>query len=290
MSAPLPTASRWNTHSRSRYPGLWDGIVHAWCPSVLWGGAACKPTHSGANTRDLSIGTNPLDQCWEVSGGGLSLKNTATTVEAFHAGTATELNTASVRSYACWARVPYTSMIFFLWDLAVGVNQRTIILAVNGSGQLNSWWSLYGSDNGTNVVGGSVVANTWNHYVQQWDEQKSERQVFLNGKLTLTAAQGAASTTASNNRLGVLAVPGRAGDNVAWFDYQRAALGNVDDIRLYRRALHSEEIRLLATRRAIAYEPKYRPAYYTETDAGSGGGVASRPYAYQSARMIGAGR
>lgn len=39
MTAPLPTASRWNTYSRSRYPRLWDGCEHAWCPSVIAGGA-----------------------------------------------------------------------------------------------------------------------------------------------------------------------------------------------------------------------------------------------------------
>jgi hypothetical protein len=47
--------------------------------------------------------------------------------------------------------------------------------------------------------------------------------------------------------------------------------------------LHPEEIRLLARRRAIAYEPATRPAYYNETDAG-GGGVA-KPVLFHSYYM-----
>jgi hypothetical protein len=57
--------------------------------------------------------------------------------------------------------------------------------------------------------------------------------------------------------------------------------GQIDDVRLYGRALHSSEIRLLASRRGIAYEmaPRswsaqqiaaYRARYYSQV---IGGGV-----------------
>jgi hypothetical protein len=71
-------------------------------------------------------------------------------------------------------------------------------------------------------------------------------------------------------------------------DASLLANGIMDDVRIYSRALHPMEWRLLATRRAIAYEPEYQPAYFSEIDAG--GGITSRPYAWQSARIIGAGR
>jgi hypothetical protein len=49
--------------------------------------------------------------------------------------------------------------------------------------------------------------------------------------------------------------------------------GQMDDIRMYTRILYPEEFRILARRRAIAYEPAYRPILFGET--GGGGGVAN---------------
>jgi hypothetical protein len=56
----------------------------------------------------------------------------------------------------------------------------------------------------------------------------------------------------------------------------------IDDLRVYDRALHPEEFRLLARRRAIAYEPATQPSYYTETD--TGGGIA-KPVLFHSYYM-----
>jgi hypothetical protein len=74
---------------------------------------------------------------------------------------------------------------------------------------------------------------------------------------------------------------------VSWGDYVTSAgrglrlNGQIDDMRIYDRVLNREEIRLLATRRAIAYEPEYQPAYYMEPAAG---GVA-KPVLFHSYYM-----
>lgn len=273
MTAPLPTASRWNTYSRSRYPRLWDRCEHAWCPSVIAGGATVFPLAN--RSRSFGVGSNLLADVWQVSSGGYSLRNTGTTTEAFIPGTASQLNWSILRAFAGWFSVSGYAGLFWMWDLVGGVNQRTMQLSANANGTLTNYWSTNGFDDGTPLTTTLSLKPGFNHCGLQWNEQQQVRQIFLNGVLAASEARATVNLSPTTNRLGILATPALTGN--------ASFIGNVDDIRIYSRALHPEEWRLLATRRAIAYEPATRPAYYTETDAG-GGGVA-KPVLFHSYYM-----
>jgi hypothetical protein len=143
----------------------------------------------------------------------------------------------------------------------------------NGSTQFGFGVSQYGD-----AVGTHVNDFLWHHLAIV--NVNSLWSVYLDGAFKVSKTM---TTSPLSTALLIGASTPSLGDN-------NVTRGHVwDDLRVYLRDLHPEEIRLLATRRAIAYEPAYRPAYYSETDAG-GGGVMSRPYAWQSARIIGAGR
>jgi hypothetical protein len=130
---------------------------------------------------------------------------------------------------------------------------------------------------GIDVNGDSVFAaandTLWHHVAAT--NSGNTHLIYLDGVLAASKTMTTA-TTAGSMLIGAITGGIVASRGI----YQ-------DDMRVYSRVLHPEEIRLLARRRAIAYEPAYRPAYYMEPAAG---GVTSRPYAWQSAKLIGAGR
>jgi hypothetical protein len=150
----------------------------------------------------------------------------------------------------------------------------------------NSGNNIIGLFEGLRWIATNVAIGTGWHHIAMVIDASGYPSFYLDGKLVYSDAAGQmlqiGSQGSGNTNLGGYQSNFSPG-------YPRFFAGPADDWRAYDRILHPEEIRILARRRAIAYEPAYRPAYYTETDAG-GGGVTSRPYAYQSARMIGAGR
>jgi hypothetical protein len=126
---------------------------------------------------------------------------------------------------------------------------------------------------GIDVNGDSVFAaandTLWHHVAAT--NSGSTHLIYLDGVLAASKTMTTA-TTAGSMLIGAITGGIVASRGI----YQ-------DDMRVYFRVLHPEEIRLLARRRAIAYEPATRPAYYNETDAG-GGGVA-KPVLFHSYYM-----
>ena len=287
MTAPLPTANRWNTHARSRYPRLWDGCVGAWCPSLGVTGTRLFDTSPYANWGTITNAA--ANTVWSVNGGGYCLDLDGTDDRVDCSTLASRINPLTRGSISLWVRLDsLASNIYFGLCDSTDPNGWTLFY-YNAGGSPNNR-TYFGVYEGNGLIANQPFAGCpdpvigeWNHYCVTQDGANAV-VTFRGVRYGASPASGAWFSSVSN------------ANDVSWGDYVNASgrglrlNGQIDDMRLYDRALHPEEIRLLATRRAIAYEPVYRPAYYTETDAGGGGGATSRPYAYQSARMIGAGR
>ena len=266
MTAPLPTASRWNTYRRSKYPKLWDGCVGAWCPSL---GVTGARLHDYSQRMAWATPTAYGATNWAVERGGYAYD--------FKSG---EYATTGVngptgdRAVSLWYRSYYTFTAIEQYDIFLSFGQNSTDQNFSiGKAALSAWGGptvprIFVTQNG-NSISVTQTDNLWHHVCAT--NTGSTWSLFIDGALVETKSM---NTTNTAGPIMISAYPGAALVSSGHY---------TDDIRVYSRVLHPEEIRLLATRRAIAYEPVYRPAYYTETDAG-GGGVA-KPVLFHSYYM-----
>lgn len=281
MTAPLPTASRWNTYSRSRYPALWNGCVAAWCPSL---GPSGSRLHDYSRRNNWGTLTN-MDPAtdWVVSGGAYALdfdgsNDNVTTLSTFAPGAGPMTvaywydgrNTAQYNLHVTQRPASFNSSIHSCWGIGQGnynigpVNTLRIGVLLYTPGNYRVWFS------------DSNFCDKMRHYA--FTTTGSAITVYVDG------VEVSGVTTALGNwpdipATSAIAIGGSQDGTVA-------TNGIIDDVRIYSRALHPEEWRLLARRRAIAYEPAYRPAYYTETDTG---GATPWLYARRRSQIIGSG-
>jgi hypothetical protein len=268
MSAPLPTASRWNTYSRSRYPRLWDGCVGAWCPSLGHTGnrlhdysrrmAWATPTAYGATNWAVERGGYGYDiqsgQYLTTNVNGPTGDKSASIWVRVYGTVTTQYTGYSPISWgAVNTLTAGTSLIF---DIDPSVNATQTSWTITQIGASNGF--TYSIDGLWHHVGFSNTGNTWTMYFDGIQKTSfSLTTATQAGQISFGAIM---QTTPSYISKGFV----------------------LDDMRVYSRVLNLEEWRLLATRRAIAYEPEYQPAYYTE--AGTGGGVA-KPVLFHSYYM-----
>ena len=153
-------------------------------------------------------------------------------------GTATSLGFSSVRTISCWVNTLTTgTYILGLWDLVVGVNQRTFGLYVDPStSTFASIWSPDGvNDPAVLYDTTNVQLNTWYNLVCIF--RSGVRELWKNGVLVSSLSQAAIYTSASTSRLGFGALPGRSSDTpVAFFNGRGAS------VQLYNRALSAAEV------------------------------------------------
>lgn len=281
MSAPLPIAHRRNTYARSRYPRLWDGCVGAWCPSLGVSGYRVPDYTTAMNWGTLTSMDPATD--WVVSRGGYALdfdgaNDRVVTGSTYASGTGAfsvafwwdGRDTAQYNMLVTQRANAFNSASDHTWGIGNGnyaigpANTKKIgvLLYTPGNyrihltiGDFNSGMRHYGF-----VATGSTV------------------DIYVDGIAVSQSVANVAGSYPNITQLNSVAFGGSPGA-----DASLLANGIMDDVRIYSRALHPMEWRLLATRRAIAYEPATRPAYYTETDAG-GGGVA-KPVLFHSYYM-----
>jgi len=270
MSAPLPTASRWNTYSRSRYPRLWDGCVGAWCPSLGHTGSRLFDASPYANWGTITNAAS--DTVWSVNNGGYCLDLDGTDDRVDCSTLASRINPLTRGSISLWVRfdtVASAQALFAMSD-STDVN-GWVVFYLNPDGTANNRLNFGVYEANAFVINNPFsscpdpVVGQWNHYVLTQDGVNAV-VTFRGVRYGVNQATGAWFANVSG------------ANDVSWGDNTRSSgrylrlNGQIDDMRLYDRVLHPEEIRLLARRRAIAYEPEYQPAYFMEPAAG--GGVA----------------
>ncbi len=132
------------------------------------------------------------------------------------------------------------------WKL-LGANNGYILIDEGGSGSPGKWRAAFRPDNSGNaeasvVASASITQNAWNHLVMTWNKSGSVYTIalYVNG-----TSQGSTTWTGSVGSSGVGNFNfGKSGDYPDNY-FQ----GNVDDVRVYSRALSASEIADLAAGR-----------------------------------------
>jgi len=222
------------------YPELWRGCVGAWNPGL-------GPT--GLTLRDWSGGCNH----------GTFFNASASTSWSVSAGRYTVDFPTSANEYVSCANPQLggsSQMTLSYWLIRTGNNS-----AANGNGVVGAWGlqgvgssnqfvSLFVSNAIRFTVGaGTVVGVTASQSIDLGSlyhiaciYDGAAVQIYVNGMLGGSAAiSGAIVAGTGQLRFGNYAV-------------SEQSICSIDDVRIYPRAVSQNEIRLLASRRGIAYE------------------------------------
>lgn len=259
MSAPLPTANRWNTHARSRYPALWDRCVGAWCPSLGVSGARLADASRFGNWATLTNMDPATD--WVVDDGGYALDFDGANDVVQTIANIPELGTTG--TLCCWVKFRTVNTgTHGVLSMQYGSSPSDTYVLINQFGDTIFW---YWGTQSPSFLAGSCGTGRWRHVAM------ANNGISVIGYIDgVSVGSGTSMVSAAAQILKIGSFANLTID------------GQIDDARVYSRALYPEEIRILARRRAISYEPAYRPAYYTETDAGGGG---AKPVLFHSYYM-----
>jgi hypothetical protein len=226
--------------SEARYPQLWQGRVFAACPSVQ--GPA------GLNVYD-------------TTGGGKhgTLVNMSAASDWLRSNGTYALNFAGTRKVTHTRPIISGTQGFTLsvWVYLTGTTGYRTVCGNYGSGnstgvQITIWQATGGVPaNAPTVYYGSTAinattgaaANVWNHVAAT--RSGNAVTIFLNG-VQVGSGTNTGSVGASRNW-----TLGQDTDSTA-----EPMIGYIDDHAVYNRPLTAGEIRLLATRRGIAYEAR----------------------------------
>jgi hypothetical protein len=228
-----------------RYPGLWRGCIGAWAPCLGPTGLSLRDWSGFGNHGVLTSGpTFAASQCryaLNLDGVNDSVVCRAITLNNFSVSIWVRHTGANANSDAISNRI----------GGAGGTAPGVIIGAAGASGQ---WW--YFVDSGSAYmaryasVRTSLFANSiWYHHAMSWNQVSAELTVYLNGvniTSSLTAiGSGSVGSVSSSQALTIGARPVLT---------DRTLSGELDDIMIHNRVVSANEVKLLASRRGIAYE------------------------------------
>jgi hypothetical protein len=215
--------------SRYEYPSLRQGLVGAWCPSLMAGGIKVPNLSGIREDGSLQVAS------YEASGSGVSLVSSASnwlsaspssifTSSASLSFWIRKRNTSDIGGWLCEGALQSATHYTFGGLCYVGTfrNQSRLSFSPLASVDLMQWHNVCITTDGV----------SWGF--------------FQAGQLAFsTAAQSAVSFSSG------LFEFGRSRSTSQTFTLN----ANWDDIRLYNRALTASEIRLLASRRGIGLTP-----------------------------------
>lgn len=245
-----------SNRNEARFPSLWDGLVGAWCPSVQGpSGLRLWDLSGRANNGTLTNMDAPTD--WLRSGaGGYALDFTTAGRDNVNFGNVCYIPNDLTISFSVYKMASSSNFSNFWavnrWNTggSPGTNEYSTGLASNVSGSGNNPCFAIEIGTTTHSINStiSLSLNTWTNVV--CIRSGATLQIFVGGSLGGTTSS--VPTTAITNRSRNL----RLADSDISTD-----LGNsqqLDDIRIYNRALSASEIRTLASQRGIAYQPRKR--------------------------------
>jgi Concanavalin A-like lectin/glucanases superfamily len=222
-----------------KHQNLWHGCVGAWCPSV-----------------DRSRSTLLTDLSVQRNNGTLTNMDPGSDLVTSESKIALDFD--GTNDYVALARVPVTTapLTISCWFRVGNVTSYRYLFSIAGTANNTNYVSLAsrgdvagdpaeleikaGGASTTIRTGKSVVANQWMHMAGVIDPATSV--CYLDG-ITASAATPTIPTC-TRASIGVFYA----------LNLDGYMLGQIDDIRVYNRALTASEIRMLGLRRGIAYE------------------------------------
>ena len=220
---------------RTEHSSLRQGLVGAWCPSLVASGLSLID-RSGRNNHGTLTNMAGQDN-WRASGSGVALS---------FDGTDDLVLIPSSQLYQFTSGQSFTASAW----IYPAVNKNHSIISFGNNG-----WVLYVAlgnyielakanvaNAGSTAATNAVPLNKWTH-VAVTNVVGSTVEFFINGVSVRTATFTQTYTYATEFRLG-----STQAQSLAWN-------GQIDDARVYSRALTPAEIRLLASRRGIGLTP-----------------------------------
>jgi hypothetical protein len=236
---------------RAEYPSLRQGLVGAWCPSLGASGLSLID-RSGRNNHGTLTNMAGQDN-WRASGSGVAL-NFDGTNDYVSASAPIVDNKVTLLAWAYFASVPTNYPMVLQWRQSGSANSvNTFAILHRPAGD------TYGGASGSRIMfvaNGALVNTTfptvplvaakWNCYCGVFDG--TTQSLYVNG--VVAGSSGVTSAVSVTSAIRLVEI----GNNAAltsdgYFN------GQVDDVRLYNRALTPAEIRLLASRRGIGLTP-----------------------------------
>lgn len=236
------------------YPQLWSGCVGAWAPCLGPTGTVLRD-HSGySNYGTLTnFALSGTTSNWVPSGGKIALDFDGSNdyVDCGNSQVLTPIQFA----YSIWVKP--TSFIYsyncaISWDANFSSTVVSTLLVKN-TGKLACYVARSGGYTFYDATGVSTLTTgNWYHLVMM--HSNSGLVAYVNGIIDGSAAYSGnptigTATTYIGGQLGyILSNP-------------RLWCGQLDDIRIYNRALSYQEIRLLASERGIAYKRRSKKVF-----------------------------
>lgn len=233
---------------------LRDGLVGAWCPSIGgWGGTVLRDL-SGQGNHGTLTNMDPATD-WVVSNGKQALdfdgsNDFVSTTRAFDIGFL-----CSVSLWCMPKTIPVSDAILAEWSENYNATQGWILtLENNGVVAYNRTFSEYNGGKASYTP----IVNTWFHvcviYNRYLGNNQSAVRIFVNGEFS------------SYTRLQLHGDVSRLIPHKMYFGCRANGStsplnGQLDDIRIYNRALSPDEIRLLASERGIGLKPERTRRY-----------------------------
>jgi hypothetical protein len=235
-----------------KYPSLWDGCVGAWAPSLGATGGRLFD-HSVYQNHGTLTDMDPATD-WVASSGKIALDfDGSDRVNTSNKGTVFGDN---ARSVSAWLRATGTGTV-----LAYGTDasyQRFAVGLATTSAFGNTLGSAWFEVNGAVRSGGpDLRSNTWRHVVWVYPKGVAINTafVYIDG-IRFSATEGLGSSALNTVAFADIAFGVQPTNNGDWFT------GQLDDIRFYDRALTTNEVKTLSTRRGVAYELSTKRNFY----------------------------
>lgn len=227
------------TLGKPKYPGLWNGCVLAWCPSAFGVTGGTLYDMSG-RSRHGTLTNMTLSSAWEMRNGKTALALDATN-DVVLGPQVPELSGATNFTIAGWI---YAASVA---SLAGAIGTRSLNgVSGNGDNRVSLAWGFstvfFTIDNGATAGSFSapLAAAGLHHFAGTL--AGGTGRIYVDG--TQIAIGNPVSPTPITTHLFTL---GCDFINRFWG-------GSYDDIRVYNRDLTDSEIKLLASRRGVAYE------------------------------------
>ena len=230
---------------RQEFSSLREGLVGAWCPSLGASGLSLID-RSGQNNHGVLTNMAGQDN-WRASGSGVSLSFDGTNDNASvsHSQPLNIFGQNKTISVAAWINFTASTEAYN------SVVSKEIVNVGNGYALLiksNLRLAAYltnslGSNVSVDGLGSSIVAGRWTHIAFTYNG--ATIQTHIDGVLDSSAA-GTLNWGGNTDNLLI----GRSLQGSG-----RYLSAQLDDIRIYNRALSAPEVRLLASRRGIGLVP-----------------------------------
>jgi len=254
--------------SESAYPNLWRGLVGWWCPSINPRGG--NRLFDLSPFRNHGTLTNMTNDDWVVSGGAGALDFDGSN-DLVSTDNGNRFGLGEQYAVSLWAYVKALptsgnlSCLLCSYDVVTNVFGFDFRL-YNNSGTQQIGFTM--GDGSLFAGGGDVnytlTTNAWTSLVAV--RNQGALNIWINGVSTLSISNSKA--IAATQKALFFASFGSytpsGGANLG-----RYFNGQLDDVRLYNRALTPPEIRQLASRRGIGLQPRPKQFTYYQFPSGS---------------------